>query len=1328
MSEKQSFMDKVKSSFKLNNRKNEKILRALYRAGRRKAIQEHGNHTNYTSSSSVSSNDDEKSRSGTNTYGAGTHSRSNIARATGIGAGNDAVGTDAAYSHHKYQEAHTENERSELVAGTADSHKRTDSGEYQSSKGHYVSLPPRVARKPLEQDYGGDYANAKNPTELAATGKSGLVDNTHPHYYNDATTVKGQGKFYDPQDTQGGAYGRHKHGEGAHHGKAVGGGAINTDAETTLPGGVGLGDSGPHAEATQAELPQERNLKTKPSAYYEQDRIDAENEVLEDAYNQGKKQAELDRNLSSKPGGSKNQAGFGYVTNADGSSRSDSNSEEAHFNNKSTFNEGGLDRAIDEARGTTTTTAPGSKASDSGTGRSPAAGAAGGGAVAAIGTGSSQPSASYGLHAGSNLVHTGHPPSSKDFDYNREIKRLDDNINNTQRKIDQHGISSGNSGVATDVHGKTLDSKIDLTDYPGESNQGILGSAAAALGFGSAEAYAAHRVVDHETTAPKEGSSEDASTASLYHQPGVISTNTGSAATTHDVKHEAYEAGVKKSAFDSGFQQGDYDSGVNRGTSNTTGAHTARSNTTQTDNFDESPGGFTDGAAVADGAAARTDVSRSGTHSGSHVGSSRDKSHPADELKTDVNNVGKVGGSNGLTGADASTMPFGCTSGSHHMSSDEELGAVANQSSHNKETGAAVGLTKSREKSKDGTNSQNSRSDSARSTDPGLGAMVGSTGHISTGNKTSFTSASNSKQEQAIDSAHSRKLQQGVSDSSGCDHDKSAPAAAIGASVEDASYHDKPTGTDKYHDSSSLSDSSGSSSSSHKNVTYPIVEVIGIKERSEAEKLAQKTTAKLVAEGVELNHGKIIVNTKTNEVYRVPDTLNASTLEKSESLGHINDFPGSSTLGSSNTNNLRLLDSQYGADGARAASAISHHGQHSGQHSRQPQHVDAAYNDPVKDVDPRKYYKQHQEAKEQLELAADEGELANIPGESSQQLIGPEADRLQDHGISKVASATAIESSSGIGSNEANYGAGRAGILDSTVAALGFSHHNKHYEHADQIQHDRQPQHVDAAFNEPVMEVDPQKYHRQHEIAKKELEEAADEGKLANIPGENQVSNYTGQAGGPTGFVGSSGATCLGASSSLGSVHDHLHSTHSPPSQKSQDYSLVSVLGVSNTEQARELANAAVLQLQGRPEVLSSSKELKVDAKTGAVTNGKGQFMTQLGGYNESHLSPNPDVAGGIVTPRASQTGAGTGNFETAFGSTSGTVSGTDAPSHIDSSWNTSSKVTSNSRARDIKDAVPRSLQGQTATVENTSKFTDHRRSSESIGEDTSDKMPGSFF
>lgn len=563
MSEKHGIIDKIKSSF-TGSRKHDKILRALYRAGRKRAILEHGHHAKDTSSSSVSTSEEEINRAERKESGTGD---------TGLTGAGAVAGAGAAYAHHQPKtgddkvatSSATGSNIAENAAGAAYSQHITDSESHPSHKGKVVKLPPRVNRQPLEKNYGGDYANAKIPTELARSGEAGVVANAHPQYDNSAQTVQGEGTFFNPLDTQGGVYGGNAGREdtskkaGLDSGKTV----VGSAAIGALAGGVARGGSGPHAEATHAELDQNRDLKTKPGVYSETEKEadklrGVEKETQKEAYQQGFAQGVTDASTSS-----------GAVGSSIMHDRQKSNEQ-----TKSAV--GGVGMATNDhgnSSGKAETT-NGAKSASKGTDVPVCSGADAQSSTAGI----SQPTE----------VHAGHPPSSSDFDYQREMKRLDESIDTTQREIDHgkagnSGVSgkpatsdqSGSAGAATasttsDTDGKTLDPAA-LSAKP----IGIFGTAAAALGFGGAGAYAAHRANEFEKST--KDSSEEASVASLYHQPGVFSGNdssiSGSATGTYSksidsnsrgsatdragtgvgyttVESDAYSAGVRKGVQD----------------------------------------------------------------------------------------------------------------------------------------------------------------------------------------------------------------------------------------------------------------------------------------------------------------------------------------------------------------------------------------------------------------------------------------------------------------------------------------------------------------------------------------------------------------------------------------------------------------------------------------------------------------------------------------------------------------------------------------------------------------------------------------------------------
>lgn len=227
----------------------------------------------------------------------------------------------------------------------------------ESSVGKLVTSPPRVNRQPLEKNPGGDFSNDKKPTDLvrdaemaAAGGAAGagaakvihsgnkdqadtvagsnqntsttgntranatnMHENTNPSYGNAAVPVSGTGLFFDPKDTQGGAYGQ------------------NPDHD--------------YSEATQARVERERNLKTVPSAYQKQDQADA---VKEEAFAAGQEQGRRDAEKSSQ-GTLKKESSLPEPSIKTDETLVDPAS--VHGENKLAYNRSGISTATQELRG-----------------------------------------------------------------------------------------------------------------------------------------------------------------------------------------------------------------------------------------------------------------------------------------------------------------------------------------------------------------------------------------------------------------------------------------------------------------------------------------------------------------------------------------------------------------------------------------------------------------------------------------------------------------------------------------------------------------------------------------------------------------------------------------------------------------------------------------------------------------------------------------------------------------------------------------------------------------------------------------------------------------
>lgn len=256
---------------------------------------------------------------------------------------------------------------------------------------------------------------------------------------------------------------------------------------------------------------------------------------------------------------------------------------------------------------------------------------------------------------------------------------------------------------------------------------------------------------------------------------------------------------------------------------------------------------------------------------------------------------------------------------------------------------------------------------------------------------------------------------------------------------------------------------------------------------------------------------------------------------------------------------LGAPDSAFASNAALGAPAAAFQQPSSGATHGAP---DAAFDEPnPREVDPRKFHSQHEKVKDELEEYAEEGRLGDVKPQSG---------------------------SSGYGT------AAAAGVAGATagVAGLGLASQGKSHEQPDATFHLLNPG-----------DVDPRKYHSQHEEVKRELEDQAEEGTLGNVSATNDSSGYREPY--PSTSTASSG------------VPDPSH------------YQNVKVIGVKDTDKARDLARQAVAAIQGRPEILEKTKELRVDA-SGAVTDENGAFLLQLG---RGLISEDTHARGGLVTP-----------------------------------------------------------------------------------------------
>ncbi|KAI5951672.1 hypothetical protein KGF54_004747 [Candida jiufengensis] len=208
-----------------------------------------------------------------------------------------------------------------------------------SSKGRVVTSPPRRSREPLSHETPGDYSNAKNPIDssVISGGNSGyqdkgVYDNSKPAYSDGAETVQGQGKFFDPKDTQGGVL-------GAAVGSTSTASAYNQDK---------LGSS--HEEATKAKYVDEDKLKTKPTAYAQEDKEREQLEQLkQEAYREGNKQGRKDVQEDPSLLGSRQIGGSGISND-----QKDIDKQAVHQENKSAYNQGGVAEVLEKEHGQST--------------------------------------------------------------------------------------------------------------------------------------------------------------------------------------------------------------------------------------------------------------------------------------------------------------------------------------------------------------------------------------------------------------------------------------------------------------------------------------------------------------------------------------------------------------------------------------------------------------------------------------------------------------------------------------------------------------------------------------------------------------------------------------------------------------------------------------------------------------------------------------------------------------------------------------------------------------------------------------------------------------
>lgn len=415
-----------------------------------------------------------------------------------------------------------------------------------SSAGKVVTAPPEVRREPVDRLAPGDFANEKNPTDLSVLGGAGgaaaaqqrggeLSQNTNPVYTNDTEVHEGTGVFYNPKDTQGGVVG---------------------NADTTN-------------EATAAHLDKNRNLKTKPSVYEQQDR---EQEIKDAAYEHGNKEARRDAAEGNKD--SSRDAHEDSKSSSSGSKHNHEDPSEVHQTNKSAYNNLGVSGVVDSLRGkshkndkndqydprqrnvtgtSAHTTAPLDSSNHTGTGAGAGAtgpshdsrgigsntgsntgsGSHSGGLGAGVGAGVGAGAAAAAAKNASHKNDAGAPPSSSDFDYEREFDALNAKIARTEREIE------------------SLES---LKKNKPEFNE-----------------QASTTAVYHEPYSPPHERETSGNSAASYLKPAALAGAVGGALGFGSASHgktqpidDSYNQGVKAGAYDSGSSKA-IPSDLNRG-------------------------------------------------------------------------------------------------------------------------------------------------------------------------------------------------------------------------------------------------------------------------------------------------------------------------------------------------------------------------------------------------------------------------------------------------------------------------------------------------------------------------------------------------------------------------------------------------------------------------------------------------------------------------------------------------------------------------------------------------------------------------------------------
>ncbi|WEJ96402.1 hypothetical protein PSN45_003941 [Yamadazyma tenuis] len=179
-----------------------------------------------------------------------------------------------------------------------------------SSVGKVITTPPKVNYRPVDRDRAGDFSNDKKPIDETVVDSGAVYVHHAPQYADDASRRQGTGYFFDPSDTQGGYYRQRS----------------TSDKEAAA-----------RAEATQAKLDARPNLKTVPSAYREQAETEAaarDEAEKKNAFKADTKESKDDDSVSTAS-----------ATPEPNESHTLDPAQE-HLNNKSVFNSEGVNTAI----------------------------------------------------------------------------------------------------------------------------------------------------------------------------------------------------------------------------------------------------------------------------------------------------------------------------------------------------------------------------------------------------------------------------------------------------------------------------------------------------------------------------------------------------------------------------------------------------------------------------------------------------------------------------------------------------------------------------------------------------------------------------------------------------------------------------------------------------------------------------------------------------------------------------------------------------------------------------------------------------------------------